>query len=96
MLSITPPQTHAPGFAASDVTPVPLSERASGQLASSYVWAGNERDAILVAANDPATASDPAALYALQLRQEAYVKRVSVTSALASHFTKGVETLLKS
>ncbi len=96
MLSITPLTGESPLANDIDTRAVPLSGRVTTALAESYVWAGSERDAVLAAANDPATASDPQRLYELQLRQEAYTKKLAVSSALMSHFTKGVETLLKS
>ena len=43
-----------------------------------------------------ALAADPQQLYQLQLRQEAYTKQVTLTSALVGHATKGIETLVKS
>jgi len=86
----------ATGGQALGATSVPLSDRFTTALARSYVSAGSERDAIIDAASDPAVAADPQRLYELQLQQEAYTKKIAVSSALMSHFTKGVETLLKS
>ncbi len=75
---------------------VPLSDRFNDALAHGFVHAGSERQAILRAANDPRTASSPEQLFQLQLRQEAYTKQMALSSALLSHATKGVETLVKS
>jgi len=96
MITITPIDSAAVGESSLGTASVPLSDRFTAALAESYVWAGTERDAVLRAANDPTVAADPQRLYELQLRQESYAKRISVGSALTSHFTKGVETLLKS
>lgn len=96
MISILSGTAAGIGAQTSDVTPVSLSDRFSGALARSYVSAGSERDAILHASSDPAVAADPQKLYELQLQQEAYTKKIAISSALVSHFTKGVETLLKS
>lgn len=79
-----------------DGVPVPLSNRFNQAFAESYVWAGRERDAILAAANDPAVASDPARIHALQLQLDAYTKQIALSSSLVSHATKGIETLVKS
>ena len=76
--------------------PVPLSDRFNTAIAESFVWAGSERQALHAAANDPHTASDPELLIQHQLRQEAYTKQIALSSALMSHATKGVETLVKS
>lgn len=81
---------------ASDGALVPLSDRFNTALATYFVDAGQTRDSILASANDPRVASDPQQLYELQVRQEAYVKQLSLTSALVSHATKGIETLVKS
>lgn len=96
MITITPIDSVTAGAASLGAASVPLSERFTAALAESHAWAGSERDAVLRAANDPTVAADPQRLYELQLRQEAYAKKISVGSALTSHFTKGVETLLKS
>ncbi|NIJ70762.1 hypothetical protein [Xanthomonas sp. 60] len=96
MLSISPIASVSPLATDIDSQAVPLSDRFTSALAETYVWAGTERDALLRTANDPMTAADPQRLYELQMRQEAYSKKVAVSSALMSHFTKGVETLLKS
>lgn len=96
MLSITPIATGAPLATEIDSQVVPLADRFTSTLAENYVWAGSERDALLQTANDPMTAADPQRLYELQVRQESYSKKLAVSSALMSHFTKGVETLLKS
>jgi len=82
--------------AAADGRLVPLSDRFNDALARHYVQAGHERDGILASANDPMVAADPRLVYELQLRQEAYVKQMALSSALMSHATKGVETLVKS
>jgi len=96
MLSITE-LTGATGMADSTPgMPVPLSERFNSALAESFVWAGGERQGLLAAANNPNVASDPELLFQHQLRQEAYTKQIAVSSALMSHVTKGVETLVKS
>ena len=96
MISISPLPISASGLAAADGVPVPLSSRFNQAFAESYVWAGQERDAILAAANDPAVASDPARLHALQLQLDAYTKQIALSSSLVSHATKGIETLVKS
>lgn len=96
MISVTPIHAAVSSVAAAKGVPVPLSSRFNQALAESYVWAGHERDAILVAANDPAIASDPARLNALQLRLDAYTKQIALSSSLVSHATKGIETLVKS
>ncbi len=96
MLDISPISAALTGGAAVDGSAVPLSSRFNQAFAESYVWAGHERDAILAAANNPAVAGDPARLYALQVRQEAYTKQLAMSSALVSHATKGIETLVKS
>lgn len=75
---------------------VPLSDRFNSALAKYYAQAGHERDGILASANDPLVASDPQKLYELQVRQETYTKQISLSSALVSHATKGIETLVKS
>jgi hypothetical protein len=75
---------------------VPMSDRFNAALAERYLWAGQERTAILAAANDPNVASSPQLLHELQLRQEAYTLRIALSSALMSHATKGIETLVKS
>ncbi|MEI2260090.1 type III secretion system inner rod subunit SctI [Stenotrophomonas indicatrix] len=79
-----------------DAALVPLSERFNTALANYYVKSGHQRDAILAGANDPVVAADPHLLYDLQVRQEAYTKQISLSSALVSHATKGIETLVKS
>lgn len=96
MISIAHVSAGVSGTVSVDGLPVPLSSRFNHALAESYVWGGQERAAILAAANDPAVASDPNRLHALQLRQEAYTKQVALASALVSHATKGIETLVKS
>jgi hypothetical protein len=96
MISIAPVSAALAPLAAADGVPVPLSSRFNQALAESYVWAGRERDAILVAANDPAVASDPARIHALQLQLDAYTKQIALSSSLVSHATKGIETLVKS
>lgn len=77
-----------------DVTP--LADRFNTDLAGRLHWADREKMGILAQANNPDTAADPQALHALQLRQEAYTKQIALASALMSHATKGVETLVKS
>lgn len=96
MISISMIDPAVRGSTGDGPSPVPLSDRFNQALAERYLWAGTERDAILASANDPATAADPQALYALQLRQEAYTKQIALASALVSHATKGIETLVKS
>jgi len=96
VISISPISAGMTGAGSADGVPVALSDRFNHALASGYVWAGQERDAILAAANNPDVASDPARLYALQVRQEAYTKQLALSSALVSHATKGIETLVKS
>jgi hypothetical protein len=81
--------------AVSDGALVPLSDRFNTALATYFVQAGHSRDGILASANDPVVASDPRQLYELQLRQEAYIKQISLSSVLVSHATKGIETLVK-
>ncbi|MBD8697308.1 hypothetical protein [Stenotrophomonas sp. CFBP 13718] len=92
MFNIFPLSAAVSGGAAVDGSAVPLSSRFS----QAYVWAGKERDALLASANNPAVASDPALLYAHQVRQEDYIKQLALSSALVSHATKGIETLVKS
>ena len=92
MISIAPVSAAVSPLAAAEGVPVPLSSRFS----QAYVWAGKERDALLASANNPAVASDPALLYAHQVRQEDYIKQLALSSALVSHATKGIETLVKS
>lgn len=96
MVSIT--EIAAASIAGGDTSgiAVPLSDRFNDALAHDFVHAGSERQAILAAANDPRTASSPELLFQLQLRQEAYTKQMALSSALLSHATKGVETLVKS
>jgi len=96
MLSTNPIAGASPLATDIDSKAVPLSDRFTSALADNYVWAGTGRDALLRPANVPTTAADPQRLYELQVRQEAYSKKMAVSSALMSHFTKGVETLLKS
>lgn len=84
------------GDAVMDGSVVPLASRFNQAIAEGYVWAGHERQAILDAANDPKVASDPDRIYALQLRQEGYIKQLALSAALVSHGTKGIETLMKS
>lgn len=96
MISIAPVSAAVSTLAAADGVPVPLSNRFNQAFAESYVWAGRERDAILAAANDPAVASDPARIHALQLQLDAYTKQIALSSSLVSHATKGIETLVKS
>jgi hypothetical protein len=95
VISITAIDT-AVSSGAADGALVPLSDRFNEAFARYYVQAGHERDGILAAANDPMVAADPQQLYQLQLRQEAYTKQVTLTSALVGHATKGIETLVKS
>lgn len=95
MIKISPIDAAMQGGTGDDDL-VPLSDRLNTALAKYYVEAGQERDGILAAANDPAVAANPQKLYELQVRQEAYTKQISLTSALVSHATKGVETLVKS
>jgi len=96
MISIAPVSAAVSTLAEADGVPVPLSSRFNQALAESYVWAGRERDAILAAANNPDVASDPAQLNELQRRLEAYNIKTLFGSAMASHVTKAVETLVKS
>ncbi|KIP87792.1 MULTISPECIES: hypothetical protein [unclassified Stenotrophomonas] len=96
MISIAPLSAAGLGVKPVDGVPVPLSDHFNTALAEAYVWAGQERAGILAAANNPAVASDPDSIYALQLRQEAYIKTISFGAAVTSHMTKAAETLLKS
>ncbi|MBD7954564.1 hypothetical protein H9654_10175 [Stenotrophomonas sp. Sa5BUN4] len=96
MISIAPLSAAGLGVKPVDGVPVPLSDHFNTALAEAYVWAGMERADILAAANNPAVASDPDSIYALQLQQEAYVKAISLGAAVTSHMTKAAETLLKS
>lgn len=91
--SITSSMTHA---AVGDDGLVSMSDRFNAALAEGYLWAGRERDDILATASDPGVAADPQRLFELQQRQEAYTKQIALSSALVSHATKGIETLVKS
>jgi len=94
--SITAIVTRTAGDRDDSAVLMPLSDRFNATLADHYVRAGHERDALLAAANDPAVAADPQRLYELQVRLEAYNKQIALSSALVSHATKGIETLVKS
>ncbi|MCS4230675.1 hypothetical protein EDF77_2501 [Stenotrophomonas maltophilia] len=96
MISIAPVSAGVSPLAAAEGASVPLSSRFNQALAERYVTAGQERDAILAAANDPSVAADPARLHALQLRLDEYTKQIALSSSLVSHATKGIETLVKS
>ena len=109
---INPEYLRATGVDFADGMPMPLAQRvarlseshmgggterdAITRFAERYVHSGTERDGILAEANDPHTAAEPQRLIDHQVRLERYNKEHLLTSALASHFTKGVETLLKS
>lgn len=75
---------------------MPLMQRFEKALAQHYVSAGETRAEIQRAANNPAVASDPAALFELQVRQERYTEGMMLAAVMTSHFVKGVETLVKS
>ncbi|WP_164273829.1 hypothetical protein [Stenotrophomonas sp. B1-1] len=74
---------------------VPLSDRFKRHAASAYLEAGVDRAVIEGMANDPVTASNPALLWELQQRQEAYTKRMTLAAVMTNHLVKGVETLVK-
>lgn len=96
MSHVSPVDATAFGLEEADGAPVSLFSRFTQGLAEGYVWAGHERDAILVAGNDPEVASDPARVHGLQLQVDAYTKKIAVIAALMSHATKGIETVVKS
>jgi hypothetical protein len=76
--------------------PVPLSSRFNQAAAEGFIWSGQERTALLAASNDPAVAGDPDQLAAFQTRHQEYTLAVAFSSAVVSHLTKGIETLVKS
>lgn len=73
-----------------------LADRFASGLAEAYLQAGNDLASIQTAVNDPHTASDPDKLFKVQREHEEYVKRMTLTAALASHVGKTADTLLKS
>lgn len=74
---------------------IPLSERFKRHAAGAYLDAAQDRAVIEGMAGDPMTASDPALLWELQQRQEAYTKRMTLAAVMTNHLVKGVETLVK-
>lgn len=80
---------------AADGHVVPLSDRFKRHAAGAFQDAGQERATLEAMAGDPMTASDPALLWELQQRQEAYTKRMTLAAVMTNHLVKGVETLVK-
>jgi len=75
--------------------PVSLEERMINAVAGAAMDAGQRREAILRAGNNPAIASDPAALFQLQLALSNYQLEMSLTSTLSRKAVGCVETLIK-
>lgn len=75
---------------------VSMTDRFARAYAEALLGAGADLKAIQQAANDPRTASDPELMFRLQVAQEDYGKRMTVTAGLVNHCVKGVETVVKS
>lgn len=96
MISIYPVSAGMAGSASADGLSVPLSGSFNQTLAERYIWARQEREAILAAGNNPDVASDPARLHAAQRRMEAYSVQLQFAAAFVNHGVKAIETVVKS
>lgn len=96
MISIYPVSAGMAGSASADGLSVPLSGSFNHTLAERYIWAREQREAILAAGNNPEVASSPARLHEAQRRVEVYSVQIQFAASVVNHCGKAIETVAKS